>query len=50
MTLEEARKSVTDNHRIADVKETILEHKVIEFITTGSTVETVVSPLVGLEE
>ena len=48
--LEEARKSVTDNRRIADVKETILEHKVIEFITAGSTVETVFSPLVGLEE
>ncbi len=49
MTLEEARKSVTDNHRIADVKETILEHKVIEFITASSTIETVFSPLVGPE-
>jgi trigger factor len=50
MTLEEARKSVTDNRRIADVKETILEHKVFEFITTSSTIETVFSPLVGPEE
>jgi trigger factor len=46
MTLEEARKTVTDNRRIADVKETILEHKVIEFITSNSTVETVFSPMV----
>lgn len=49
MTLEEARKSVTDNRRIADVKETILEHKVIEFITANSTVETAFSPLVESE-
>ncbi len=49
ITLEEARKSVTDNRRIADVKETILEHKVIEFITASSTVETEFSPLVGPE-
>jgi trigger factor len=50
MTLEEARKTVTDNRRIADVKETILEHKVIEFITSNSTVETVSSPMVGPED
>jgi trigger factor len=49
MTLEEARKSVTDNRRIADVKETILEHKVIEFITTNSTVETAFSSMVESE-
>ncbi|MGB5138569.1 MAG: trigger factor [Candidatus Zixiibacteriota bacterium] len=46
MTLEEARKSVTENRRIADLKETILENKVIDFIITGSTVETTIeSPL-----
>jgi trigger factor len=50
MTLEEARKAVTDNRRIADVKDTILEHKVIEYITSNSTVETVFSPLVNPEE
>lgn len=41
MTLEEARKSITENRRIADLKETILENKVIDFIIAGSTVETV---------
>lgn len=50
MTLEEARKTVTDNRRIADVKETILEHKVIEFITTNSTIENVFAPMVDPEE
>ncbi len=50
MTIDEAKKAVTDNRRIADVKDTILEHKVIEFVTSNSTVETVFSPMVSPEE
>jgi trigger factor len=45
MTLEEAREQVTKSRRIADLKETILENKVIEFITNGSTIETVEAPM-----
>lgn len=46
MTLEEARKTITENRRIADLKETILENKVIDFIIAGSTVETVVDSII----
>lgn len=46
MTLEEARKTITENRRIADLKETILENKVIDFIVAGSAVETVVDSLI----
>ncbi len=49
ITLEEAKKSVTENRRIADVKETILEHKVIEFIIASSTIEKVFAPMVEPE-
>ncbi len=49
MTLEQAKKAITDNRRIADLKETILENKVVDFILAGSTVETVFSPLVKPE-
>ncbi|MCC6963072.1 MAG: trigger factor [candidate division Zixibacteria bacterium] len=50
MTLEQARKTVTDNRRIADLKETILEHKVIDLILNGSKVEKVFSPMVSPEQ
>lgn len=46
MTLEEARKTITENRRIADLKETILENKVIDFIIAGSTVEIVVDSII----
>lgn len=45
MTLEEARKTITENRRIADLKETILENKVIDFIIAGSTVEIDTNPV-----
>lgn len=50
MSLEEAKKWVTDNRKVADLKETILENKVIEFITANSTIEAIYSPLVKPEE
>ncbi len=46
MTLEEARKTITENRRIADLKETILENKVIDFIIAGSTVETITDSVI----
>ncbi len=49
MTLEQARKTITENRRIADLKETILENKVIEHILNKSTIEKVFSPLVSPE-
>lgn len=39
MTIDEAKKSLQDNRRIADLKRTILENKVIDYIIENSTVE-----------
>lgn len=40
MSVEEAKKTLQDNRRIADLKRTILENKVIDYIIENSTVET----------
>jgi len=44
MTLEEAKKRISDSRQIQDIRETILEDKVIDFITKNSEIETVDIP------
>ena len=39
MSLDEAKKTLQDNRRIADLKRTILENKVIDYIIENSTIE-----------
>lgn len=46
MSIEAARREITENRKVADVKETILEKKVIDFIIANSTIETIYSPLI----
>ena len=44
MNLDEARKEIADSRKVADLRETILESKVIDFIIAASEQETITTP------
>jgi trigger factor len=47
MSLEEAKKEIADSRKVADVRETILETRVIDFIIGASEQETITTPQPG---